>query len=231
MYRIYSAMENQQPNFRVYIASDGLRFYIGCQTGTDTEYLGSSSDKSFKPVYKFIVGHYSSREEAGKAEIDLIRSMNAIKDPMFVNKAIVPVKSLEELREYTLSSHVNDLTLKERISESVKELWQDPDYISKQKECKEKLSKRMEELWQDEEFRSTQSERISEAMRSSEIRKSEEYKARERENCRRGAEGSKKFFANLKQDPEAYKKFMEARGKKISEGRARRRLNGQSESS
>lgn len=227
---IYLAMDNQQPKFRVYISSDGLRFYIGCQSNTNTDYLGSFSDRSFKPVYKFIVGYFYTREEAGNFEKSLIIELNAIKDPMFVNRAIVPVKSIEECRKYTLEMHKNNPQLKSELSQFSKNLWQQPDYINKQKEAKKRLSEKMKEHWKDLEFRTEQSKKISESLKSSEIRNSEDYKLKMKESNLLGAKKSKEFFKNLKQDPEAYKSFMEIRGRKISEAKQRKKAQRLGES-
>lgn len=157
-------MDNQQPSFRVYISSDGIRFYIGCQSNSDPAYLGSFSDKSFKPIYKFVVGHFYTREEAGAFEDSLIVEFNAIKDPLFVNRARVPVKS--------------------------KGLWNDPEYLEKQVVAKERLSKRMTELWKDPDFRKSQADKISKSLKNSSARKSEKYLEAVAIGQKKGSEGS-----------------------------------------
>jgi hypothetical protein len=223
-------MDSQQPSFRVYISSDGFRYYIGCQSNNDPNYLGSFSDKSFKPVYKFIVGYFYTREDAGDFEKFLIKKLNTIKDPMFVNKAIVPVKSIEECRKYSLEAYENNPLLKEELSQISKGLWQQSDYVHKQKKAKERLSEKMKEHWKNSEFRAEQSKKISESLRSSKVRNSEEYKQRMKKTNKKGGEKSKEFFKKLKQDPEAYKIFMEERGRKISEAKQRKKAQRLGES-
>lgn len=54
--------------------------------GTDP-YLGSYTDKTFKPTSKFILGVYKSRERAMEAEIRLHRDNDVANSPIFANKA------------------------------------------------------------------------------------------------------------------------------------------------
>lgn len=224
-------MDNQQPIFQVYISSDGERFYIGCQKGTDPDYKGSYSDPTFKPTYKIVLKQFDDRVEAGKAEQELIRGLNAIQKDSFVNKAIVPVDSLEDLRQRALDVYEKDPSVKDKISKSVEERWKDPEYQKKQSESKHILSKAMKEHWSDPEYKKRVSESISKSLLNSEVRNTPEYKAREKEYSKRGAEGSKRFFSNLKKDPEAYKAYMEERGRKISEGRRRKQVQRPEQSS
>ena len=72
---------------------EGGRMYIGqrkCPEGKTPEtdpYLGSYTDKTFKPTAKFIIGRYGSREDALRAEIKLHKDNNVSKNPLFANKA------------------------------------------------------------------------------------------------------------------------------------------------
>ena len=69
------------------------RGYIGCRKcyclpEKDTNYLGSSKDKTFKPKYKIILrDDYSTREEALTDEIILQRYYKVVENPHFANKA------------------------------------------------------------------------------------------------------------------------------------------------
>lgn len=71
------------------------RLYIGvrkCPHGktpyTDS-YLGSYTDKTFKPVSKAILGVYESKEKALKAEIELHRINDVARNPLFANRACI----------------------------------------------------------------------------------------------------------------------------------------------
>lgn len=50
------------------------------------KYLGSFTDKSFKPTCKVIIGIYDTQEDAVKAEADLHELYNVDSDPHFANK-------------------------------------------------------------------------------------------------------------------------------------------------
>lgn len=69
------------------------RGYIGhrkCPTGKNPEtdeYLGSFTDKTFKPTAKEILGIYDSREKALQAEIILHGFFDVARNPHFANKA------------------------------------------------------------------------------------------------------------------------------------------------
>ena len=69
------------------------RLYIGyrkCPLKKTPEtdlYLGSYSDKSFKPTGKAILGVYDSKEKALEAEIELHRINDVSKNPLFANKS------------------------------------------------------------------------------------------------------------------------------------------------
>lgn len=211
-------MDNQQPVFRVYISSDGIRSYIGCQSGTDPEYKGSYSDQTFKPIHKFIVGHFTNREEAGKFEKQLILELDAIKSPFFVNRGILPVKSLEDMRRYALEIHEKNPELREILSQKSKELWQDEAYLEKQKEAKKRLSKAMIDHWADPEFRANQIERVKEGTANSPI-----WRQAMKEMDRTvQANSTREFFKKLKENPEEYRAFIDARVNKAKETKARK---------
>jgi len=76
-----------------YEEHDFGRMYIGyrkCPKGKTPEtdpYMGSYSDKTFKPTAKFILGRYGSREEAMRAEIKFHEDNDVAKDLRFANKA------------------------------------------------------------------------------------------------------------------------------------------------
>ena len=67
--------------------------YIGsrkcfCLPGEDIKYLGSSSDKTFKPTHKIILkDDYTTREEAYADEITLQEYYKVVENPHFVNKS------------------------------------------------------------------------------------------------------------------------------------------------
>ena len=67
--------------------------YIGsrkcfCLPGEDIKYLGSSSDKTFKPTHKIILkDDYITREEAYADEITLQEYYKVVENPHFVNKS------------------------------------------------------------------------------------------------------------------------------------------------
>ena len=70
------------------------RGYIGyrkCPKGLtpDTDpYMGSYTDKTFKPVYKIVLSVFSSAEEARKAETLTQEFFNVLENPHFVNRSI-----------------------------------------------------------------------------------------------------------------------------------------------
>jgi len=69
---------------RGYIGSRGCK----CLPEEDTNYLGSSKDKNFKPTYKIILkDDYATREEAYADEIILQEYYKVVENPHFVNRA------------------------------------------------------------------------------------------------------------------------------------------------
>jgi hypothetical protein len=79
--------------YRSFEEFENGRSYIGyrkCPDGETPEtdkYLGSFSDKTFKPTTKEILGVYFSREDAMKAEIKLHVVYDVAKNPRFANRA------------------------------------------------------------------------------------------------------------------------------------------------
>ena len=68
------------------------REYIGCRTcdclpEEDTKYLGSFTDKTFKPTEKTILFVCETREEAAEIEIELHDFFDVAVNPQFANKA------------------------------------------------------------------------------------------------------------------------------------------------
>ena len=69
---------------RGYIGSRGCK----CLPEEDTNYLGSSKDKTFKPTHKIILkSDYVTREEAYVDEIILQGYYKVVENPHFVNRA------------------------------------------------------------------------------------------------------------------------------------------------
>ena len=67
-----------------YIGSRGCK----CLPEEDTNYLGSSKDKTFKPKHKIILkSDYVTREEAYADEIILQEYYKVVENPHFVNKS------------------------------------------------------------------------------------------------------------------------------------------------
>lgn len=68
------------------------RGYIGkrscsCEPSEDTSYMGSFSDKTFKPTQKIIIATFGSSKEALEAEILLHNAFNVSANPLFANKS------------------------------------------------------------------------------------------------------------------------------------------------
>lgn len=68
------------------------RGYIGkrscsCAPENDTKYMGSFSDKIFKPNHKIILATFATSREALTAEALLHEAYNVSKNPLFANKA------------------------------------------------------------------------------------------------------------------------------------------------
>lgn len=76
-------------------------------------YLGSPTDKTFKPTAKIILGVYETRAEAYIAEKELQIKYNVVVDPLFANKSIqtssgfswVGMKHCEETKQKMANSH------------------------------------------------------------------------------------------------------------------------------
>lgn len=100
--------------FYVYISSsmDG-RYYIGSRKSKvsphqDTKYMGSYSDKTFRPCWKTIIKEVQSLREARQLEHDLLLSVNGVYDIRCVNKALWSVdgslKAIESSKQLTGAS-------------------------------------------------------------------------------------------------------------------------------
>jgi hypothetical protein len=125
--------------------SYGGRGYIGARsTNThpdlDTTYLGSFSDKKFKPSEKIIIQTFSSREEAIDAEINLHNFYQVDINPHFANKRKQTSKKFDygEKRN-PMEGKSHSLETKILISKKMKQKM-------KEKEHKEKLSKIQQKL-------------------------------------------------------------------------------------
>lgn len=121
------------------------RGYIGARsTNThpdlDTTYLGSFSDKKFKPSEKIIIQIFSSREEAIDAEINLHNFYQVDINPHFANKRKQTSKKFDygEKRN-PMEGKSHSLETKILISKKMKQKM-------KEKEHKEKLSKIQQKL-------------------------------------------------------------------------------------
>lgn len=73
-----------------YLTSDGDRFYIGvrscnCQPYADT-YMGSHTDKTYKPTKKWILKVFSNRRSAEEHELWLQKYHKVVTNKNFVNK-------------------------------------------------------------------------------------------------------------------------------------------------
>lgn len=69
--------------------SPGGRDYIGAHSTEDLYdgYLGSFSDKSFKPTGRIIISFYPDRETLLKAEQNFQKLLNVVEDPQYANRA------------------------------------------------------------------------------------------------------------------------------------------------
>jgi len=67
----------------------GGRDYIGAHSTEDLYdgYLGSFSDKSFKPTSRIIISFYPCRKSLIKAEISIQKMLNVVEDPQYANRA------------------------------------------------------------------------------------------------------------------------------------------------
>jgi len=67
----------------------GGRDYIGAHSTEDLYdgYLGSFSDKSFKPTGKIIISFYPNRETLLKAEQNFQKLLNVVEDPQYANRS------------------------------------------------------------------------------------------------------------------------------------------------
>ena len=78
-------------NYTYYSYEEYGRGYIGsrgceCSIDEDFEYLGTFSDKTFKPTQKIILGTFKTRKEAYEAEILLHKFFEVDVNPHFANK-------------------------------------------------------------------------------------------------------------------------------------------------
>jgi hypothetical protein len=84
----------EKPKYLVYISyedkPDG-RKYVGSFTykkGINDDYLGSFTDKTFKPDEKIILCECETREEAYQKEREIQIALNVVNDPIYANKVI-----------------------------------------------------------------------------------------------------------------------------------------------
>ena len=78
--------------YTYYTYEEWGRGYIGCrgskvQPEQDIKYMGSFTDKTFKPTQKIILHEYNTREEALTDEILLQRFFTVASNPHFANKS------------------------------------------------------------------------------------------------------------------------------------------------
>ena len=75
--------------YNSYEETPGGRDYIGAHSTEDLYdgYLGSFSDKSFKPTSRIIVSFHPCRESLIKAEINLQKVLNVVEDPQYANQS------------------------------------------------------------------------------------------------------------------------------------------------
>lgn len=85
-------MDGECWHYTYYSYEQGGRGYIGKRTSRvppkDDLYLGSFSDKTFRPTNKIVIATYDSAEEALRAESALQRLFQAHKAEHFANRAI-----------------------------------------------------------------------------------------------------------------------------------------------
>ena len=114
---------------RGYIGSRGCK----CLPEEDTNYLGSSKDKTFKPTHKIILkSDYVTREEAYADEIILQEYYKVVENPHFVNRAYqtstkfyVPIEQAKETGRKVQENNRRNKTsffgyTKEQLSEAGK---------------------------------------------------------------------------------------------------------------
>jgi len=75
--------------YNSYEETPGGRDYIGAHSTEDLYdgYLGSFSDRSFKPTSRIIISFYPCRESLIKAEISIQKILNVVEDPQYANQA------------------------------------------------------------------------------------------------------------------------------------------------
>ena len=85
-------MDGERWHYTYYSYEQGGRGYIGKRTSRvpakDDPYLGSFSDKTFKPTDKIVIATYDSAEEALRAESALQKLFRAHEAEHFANRAI-----------------------------------------------------------------------------------------------------------------------------------------------
>jgi len=75
--------------YNSYEETPGGRDYIGAHSTEDLYdgYLGSFSDKSFKPTSRIIISFHPCRESLIKAEISLQKVLNVVEDSQYANRS------------------------------------------------------------------------------------------------------------------------------------------------
>lgn len=124
-------------NYTYYSYEEYGRGYIGsrgckCSIEEDIEYLGSFSDKTFKPTQKIILGVFETRVEAYEAELLLHNFFKVDVNPHFANRSKLTSSG------FTTPKRFSDEEIKQRLKEqknnAVKK-WQknNPEKHKKQK--------------------------------------------------------------------------------------------------
>lgn len=145
-------------NYTYYSYEEYGRGYIGsrgceCSIDEDFKYLGTFSDKKFKPTQKIILGIYETRKEAYEAEILLHNFFNVDINPHFANKCkatssgfTCPKRfSYEEIKERLKKQKSNAIKKWKKFNKE-KNREQKKKYIDKNKE---KVKKYQQE-WREE---------------------------------------------------------------------------------
>jgi hypothetical protein len=122
------------------------RGYIGSRTSLcppkeDVKYMGSYTDKSFKPTKKIILETFFTREEAFKAEVILHEFYNIDCNSHFANRAkqtftgfkISFEKTIEEIRKKQIGRKASPKT-REKMSQSHKGRKASPEAVAKMKQ-------------------------------------------------------------------------------------------------
>lgn len=224
-------MDNQQlRRHYVYLSYDAERAYIGCSScfgePAEHDYLGSFADQTFKPIGKKVLQEFATRQEAGQAEKTLLRMFDAIHDSFFVNKAIVPVHSIEAMSATTIANFEKPEVL-QKHHEAMIAIWQNEEHRAKQELHRATvLSDAMKEHWQDPEYKLATGLAIREGNAKSEKRKAWRESGKPQQN---GTNRCRKFWDSFK-TPEERQAFIDMRAERQRESYARRKAQRLDES-